>query len=52
MIRLRVSPMEKHELETAAKRRNTTLSGLILGAALGVAYVASEEFVKGMRGEE
>jgi len=39
-IEMRCTPMEKLELEAEAKRRNTTLSALLIGAALGVVAVA------------
>lgn len=34
-LHIRVSPMEKLELEHEAKKRNMTLSGFLIGAALG-----------------
>jgi len=34
-INIRLSPMEKLELEHEAKKRNMTLSGFLIGAALG-----------------
>lgn len=34
-LHIRVSPMEKLELEQEAKKRNMTLSGFLIGAALG-----------------
>lgn len=34
-INIRLSPMEKLELENEAKKRNMTLSGFLIGAALG-----------------
>lgn len=34
-LEIRLSPMEKLELETEAKKRNMTLTGFLIGAALG-----------------